>query len=557
MAMIMSTNGKLAKQMSKLMKQMLFAVVALFLASCSSEILTESGKSENESINLEITARQEQLQNDGNVFEPTRTSMSSNGTSVNWTEGDLINVFDGTSMRKFVASSVDATTCTFKAQGYGVAKDANSYFACYPYNMKQTLDGNTISNVTLPANQLAVEGGFDPACNLMVAKSSDIASGFNFKNICSYLRFVPGFDCSRIIIKFSDDNAKVTGTFNVTIGDDGVPSINNLSETSNTIELLGDIKQGKEYYVAILPGTYTGGFRVTLEPVATASNSTVNWENHTVNLNSQYKETANPITVNRSKIKSLGELKNGLTSSNGTDAYFVDIFDAEHQTDSPVVLWAKYNLGANSETEDGDHFAWGEIEPKSSYTEENYLCKDYYPSTLDKNHDAAAVRLGEGWKIPSQEEFSQLVNNTIWVYTSNYNNKAGYIIYPAGNTSTGKEIKGYQMNQRGEVYRVNNSESKVTDEEVIKYIEGLSPSVNERFIFLPKSNAIIGDKIDSKCAYWTNTHGVGELESSNSVWSGKRAAYYFGADGYAFHPNSYWSTIYQGLSIRPVFVLNR
>lgn len=543
--------------MSKLMKQMLFAVVALFLASCSSEILTESGKSENESINLEITARQEQLQNDGNVFEPTRTSMSSNGTSVNWTEGDLINVFDGTSMRKFVASSVDATTCTFKAQGYGVAKDANSYFACYPYNMKQTLDGNTISNVTLPANQLAVEGGFDPACNLMVAKSSDIASGFNFKNICSYLRFVPGFDCSRIIIKFSDDNAKVTGTFNVTIGDDGVPSINNLSETSNTIELLGDIKQGKEYYVALLPGTYTGGFRVTLEPVATASNSTVNWENHTVNLNSQYKETANPITVNRSKIKSLGELKNGLTSSNGTDAYFVDIFDAEHQTDGPVVLWAKYNLGANSETEDGDHFAWGEIEPKSSYTEENYLCKDYYPSTLDKNHDAAAVRLGEGWKIPSQEEFSQLVNNTIWVYTSNYNNKAGYIIYPAGNTSTGKEIKGYQMNQRGDVYRVNNSESKVTDEEVIKYIEGLSPSVNERFIFLPKSNAIIGDKIDSKCAYWTNTHGVGELESSNSVWSGKRAAYYFGADGNAFHPNSYWSTIYQGLSIRPVFVLNR
>lgn len=377
MAMIMSTNGKLAKQMSKLMKQMLFAVVALFLASCSSEILTESGKSENESINLEITARQEQLQNDGNVFEPTRTSMSSNGTSVNWTEGDLINVFDGTSMRKFVASSVDATTCTFKAQGYGVAKDANSYFACYPYNMKQTLDGNTISNVTLPANQLAVEGGFDPACNLMVAKSSDIASGFNFKNICSYLRFVPGFDCSRIIIKFSDDNAKVTGTFNVTIGDDGVPSINNLSETSNTIELLGDIKQGKEYYVALLPGTYTGGFRVTLEPVATASNSTVNWENHTVNLNSQYKETANPITVNRSKIKSLGELKNGLTSSNGTDAYFVDIFDAEHQTDGPVVLWAKYNLGANSETEDGDHFAWGEIEPKSSYTEENYLCKDW------------------------------------------------------------------------------------------------------------------------------------------------------------------------------------
>ena len=49
------------------------------------------------------------------------------------------------------------------------------------------------------------------------------------------------------------------------------------------------------------------------------------------------------------------------------------------------ILWAKYNLGAESETEDGDFYAWGETKPKpkDSCSKDNYLCNNYYPPVLD------------------------------------------------------------------------------------------------------------------------------------------------------------------------------
>ena len=35
-------------------------------------------------------------------------------------------------------------------------------------------------------------------------------------------------------------------------------------------------------------------------------------------------------------------------------------------------LWATCNIGAESSTDFGDYFAWGETEPKEEYTNENY-----------------------------------------------------------------------------------------------------------------------------------------------------------------------------------------
>lgn len=35
-------------------------------------------------------------------------------------------------------------------------------------------------------------------------------------------------------------------------------------------------------------------------------------------------------------------------------------------------LWATCNIGAESSTDFGDYFAWGETEPKEEYTDENY-----------------------------------------------------------------------------------------------------------------------------------------------------------------------------------------
>ena len=36
------------------------------------------------------------------------------------------------------------------------------------------------------------------------------------------------------------------------------------------------------------------------------------------------------------------------------------------------VEWASMNLGASSSTQQGDHYAWGEVRPKTSFTRQNY-----------------------------------------------------------------------------------------------------------------------------------------------------------------------------------------
>lgn len=84
------------------------------------------------------------------------------------------------------------------------------------------------------------------------------------------------------------------------------------------------------------------------------------------------------------------------------------------------VLWATCNLGADSPEEAGDLFAWGETEPKEEYTWENYkwclgtketMFKYVDPinrQPLDPDDDAARVRLGGKWRMPTSNDWSQL-----------------------------------------------------------------------------------------------------------------------------------------------------
>ena len=85
------------------------------------------------------------------------------------------------------------------------------------------------------------------------------------------------------------------------------------------------------------------------------------------------------------------------------------------------VFWAEKNLGAAHSYDAGDHYAWGETTPKTSYDPSN--CKiwntttntwvDRYQKsgTLLKQDDAAAYKLGGNWRIPTVDEFEELRDN--------------------------------------------------------------------------------------------------------------------------------------------------
>ncbi len=72
------------------------------------------------------------------------------------------------------------------------------------------------------------------------------------------------------------------------------------------------------------------------------------------------------------------------------------------------VLWAEYNIGAHAPEESGYYLAWGETLPKDSYTQENYLFKDS-PSVLPMSADAAHINWGGGWRMPTRDEFDELI----------------------------------------------------------------------------------------------------------------------------------------------------
>lgn len=109
------------------------------------------------------------------------------------------------------------------------------------------------------------------------------------------------------------------------------------------------------------------------------------------------------------------------------------------------VRWSSVNLGAFSPEEIGVYFAWGETEPKAEYSWKTYkwgnpdnggMTKYNTDSTygtvdgkthLDLEDDAAHVKLKGAWRIPTQVECNELINNCTWLWAT-VNGKEGYEI---------------------------------------------------------------------------------------------------------------------------------
>ena len=105
------------------------------------------------------------------------------------------------------------------------------------------------------------------------------------------------------------------------------------------------------------------------------------------------------------------------------------------------VCWAECNLGASVYYLPGNYYAWGELTPKSTYTWSNYQLREggssfdditfkCYNTTAkygkvdnkisfedyDYRDDAARHALGGKWRVPSCEEFKELIDNTTIEY---------------------------------------------------------------------------------------------------------------------------------------------
>ncbi|MBR5399921.1 MAG: Ig-like domain-containing protein [Bacteroidales bacterium] len=134
----------------------------------------------------------------------------------------------------------------------------------------------------------------------------------------------------------------------------------------------------------------------------------------------------------------IATVKNGVvTAVNAGDAVITaEVGDKKAQCKVTVVLcrtvdlglsvkWADRNIGANSEEEYGDYYAWGEIETKDIYTWDTYkwgteynLTKYLGKCTLDLSDDIANVVLGGNWRMPTERELWELISGCDWNWTT-------------------------------------------------------------------------------------------------------------------------------------------
>ena len=79
------------------------------------------------------------------------------------------------------------------------------------------------------------------------------------------------------------------------------------------------------------------------------------------------------------------------------------------------VKWACRNVGADSPEYTGGYYAWGETEEKDSYIADTYrFWTNEYENISGTAYDVAHVKWGEGWRMPTKEEFEELGDKCVW-----------------------------------------------------------------------------------------------------------------------------------------------
>jgi len=79
--------------------------------------------------------------------------------------------------------------------------------------------------------------------------------------------------------------------------------------------------------------------------------------------------------------------------------------------------WATCNVGASTPTAYGNYYAWGETTTKETYNSSTYTYSDN-PTTLPSSADAATANWGAGWRMPTQTEMQELINNCTVTWTT-------------------------------------------------------------------------------------------------------------------------------------------
>lgn len=278
---ISGANSCLTFKTKKMMKKILFmvaAVAALAMVSCNKEGADGGTEAKEPSVVVEFSASIS-MGDENTAVQPqssaaTRTTVDHTvltNPKTLWLETDEISI---NSVKFKVKELTNGGASAVFVNAENLPDNFGApYKAVYPYAAE--------GKITLPATQTAIAGHFPKNAVCAAAYSNDAV--LKFKNVASVLMFQVAAECETVTI--SSDNA-LAGTVPMTpAGDDAVPTFG--EGTEKTVTINGPFATGKDYYVAVLPGTK---------------------KNFAVRIDGYLSKKANSVTINRSLIANMKTL---------------------------------------------------------------------------------------------------------------------------------------------------------------------------------------------------------------------------------------------------------
>ena len=407
------------------MKKLLAAVMMLAVAaSCEKhgELFTDGNRAPM------ITAS---TSNDEQGGVKTTITVDDEGVgTIWWKPGDLVSIFiDKTNVKYFSLNTENATTAIFDSNVIIGSTESSSSgkWGLYPYDAAATCDGSSVTT-TIHAAQNGVPDTFDD--NLFPMLAHSFTNEMTFYNVCGGIKFsLSRDDIKKITFKGNNDE-NLVGKVKLTMDEGGRPSATAVSGEkviTLTPKTGSTFAKNTNCYLVMLPTVLTNGFTMTFE---------------TENQVGTFEYTAKSVEIKRSVFAKKAEI-------DGYATFKAKTVIPDGAVDLGLsVMWATCNLGASKPEDCGGYYQWAglqDVTDTSIYLDESncpyHTGSDqftgwtkYFPSdkssywsgsgspdnktVLDPEDDVAYVSLSGKWRMPTIDEFQELMDNCTSEWTA-------------------------------------------------------------------------------------------------------------------------------------------
>lgn len=404
---------------------------AAVLGSCSNDdtVVNENGMLKGINVTIEA-ADFAALTRSSYVVDPSRGFVSS------WSEGDIIGIYPlgGDQVAFPISEGEGSSTARFDGGSWALRSNVK-YSAYYPFAKSNYM----VAETAIPVNYIGqAQSGNDNTAGLAAydylaaAATQPNSNGtvdLSMKHLGSFVRFQLTMPKAATLVKAN-------------VASDGTPFV-----TTGTVDLstatpvIMSTTTAASYDIALSNITCEEGEVVKLYTMMAPANFSSS--KFTITLTDSESKTYIYECTGGNQLASKSYNYTITETSGGTGATIEDAgWASGHEwvdLGLPSKLkWATCNIGANSPEAYGDYFAWGEVATKQNYTQATYSFYNgdayNFPTSLLKgnNYDAATATWQGEWRMPTADEFQELVNFCTWTETTK-NGVNGYNVQSLSN----------------------------------------------------------------------------------------------------------------------------